>query len=167
VLIVSQNVFRSARRLMEAESLFMLTTQDPTSPENAELFPKRIGSTSPYTHHTHLIPHHPTSFSSDISNTVYRESLFYHMKNHLQQFVKSLEPSRDQPWKTCSGTGWRDSNGFPRTMVTTLHKLNSGGFTFLGFFSESEMLHLGGTPYKYFCERDFGALGVDVSSHDK
>jgi hypothetical protein len=46
----------------------MLTTQDPTPPENAKLFAKKIGSASPYTHRTHLISHHPISFSSDISN---------------------------------------------------------------------------------------------------
>jgi hypothetical protein len=107
---------------------------------------KKIGFASPYTHRTHQIPHHPTSFSSDILNIVCRESLFHHVKNYLQQFMKSLGPSRNQPWRTCFGAGWRDSNGFLRIMVTTIYKLNAGRFTFLGFLSESEMLHLVGTP---------------------
>jgi hypothetical protein len=72
------------------------------------------------------------------------------VKNCLQQFMKSSWLSRDQPWRTCFGTGSRDSNGFLRTMVTTIHKLNIGRFTFLGFLSESEMLHLGGTSYTWW-----------------
>jgi hypothetical protein len=36
---------------------------------------------SPYTHRPHLISHHPTSFSSDISNIVCGESLFHHVRN--------------------------------------------------------------------------------------
>jgi hypothetical protein len=56
----------------------MLTTRDSILPENAELFAKKIGSASPHTHLTHLISHHLTSFSSDISNIVCRESLFHH-----------------------------------------------------------------------------------------
>jgi hypothetical protein len=110
-------------------------------------FEKKIGSASPYTYRTHLISHHLASFSSDISNIVCRELLFHHVKNYLQQFMKSSGPSRDQPWRMCFGTGWRDSNGFLRTTVTTIHKLNSGWFNFLGFLSESEMLDFGGTPY--------------------
>jgi hypothetical protein len=63
--------------------------------------------------------------------------------------MESSGPFQDQPWRTCFGTEWRDSNGFLRTMVITIHKLNTGGFTFLAFLSESEMLHLGGTSYIY------------------
>jgi hypothetical protein len=128
------------RRLMGGDSLFMVTTQDLTPPENAELYAKTIGSASPYTHRTHQFSHHPTSLSSDISNITCRESPFHHVKNCLQQFMKSLGPSRGQPWKTCFGTGWRDANRFLRIMVTTMHKRNTGWFTFLGFVSESEML---------------------------
>jgi hypothetical protein len=54
----------------------MLTTQDATPPDNTELFAKKVGSASLYTHPTHLISYHPTSFSSDMSNIVRRESLF-------------------------------------------------------------------------------------------
>jgi hypothetical protein len=72
----------------------MLTTQDPTPPENAEFFAKRIGSASPHTHRTHLISHHPTSFSLDISTIVCGESFFHHVKNYLQQFMKSWRSSR-------------------------------------------------------------------------
>jgi hypothetical protein len=68
VLIFSQNFFRSARTLMGGDSLFMPTKQDSTPPENAELFAKKIGSASLYTHCTHLIGHHPIAFFSDISN---------------------------------------------------------------------------------------------------
>jgi hypothetical protein len=32
-------------------------------------------------------------------------------------------------------------------MATIVYKLNTGGFTFLGFLLESEMLHLGGRRY--------------------
>jgi hypothetical protein len=32
-------------------------------------------------------------------------------------------------------------------MMITIHKLKTGCFTFLGFLSESEMLHLSGIPY--------------------
>jgi hypothetical protein len=60
VLIFSQNFFRSARRLMGGDLLFMLTTQDLTPFENAELFAKKIGSALPYAHRPHLISHHPT-----------------------------------------------------------------------------------------------------------
>jgi hypothetical protein len=66
----------------------------------AQLFAKKTGSASPYTHRTHLISHHPTSFSSDILNIVCRESFFHHVKNYLQQFMKSSGPSRGQPEKT-------------------------------------------------------------------
>jgi hypothetical protein len=31
--------------------------------------------------------------------------------------------------------------------MTTIRKPNTGWLTFLGFFSENEMLHLGGTSY--------------------
>jgi hypothetical protein len=127
----------------------MLTTQDPIPPENVELCAKKIGSASSYAHRADLISHHPTSFSSDISNIVCRKSLFHHVKNYLQQFMKSSGPSRDQPWRKCFGTGWRDSNEFLRTLVITIHKLNPGWFPLPGFLSESEMLHLGGTPYIY------------------
>jgi hypothetical protein len=61
----------------------------PQPPENAELFAKKIGSASPYTHRTHLTSPHPTPFSSDISNILRRESLFHHVKNYLHQFMKS------------------------------------------------------------------------------
>jgi hypothetical protein len=61
VSIFSQNFFRFAWRLM-GDSLFILTTQDRTPPENAQLFAKKIGSTSLYTYHTDLISHHPTFF---------------------------------------------------------------------------------------------------------
>jgi hypothetical protein len=46
---------------MGGDSLFMLPTQDATRPENTELFAKKIGSASPYTHRTHLISYHLTS----------------------------------------------------------------------------------------------------------
>jgi hypothetical protein len=42
VLMFLQNFFRSARRLMGEDSLFMLTTQDPTPPENAELLQRKL-----------------------------------------------------------------------------------------------------------------------------
>jgi hypothetical protein len=76
---------------------------DNTRPHTARkcrAFAKRIGSALPYTHRIHLISHHPTSFSLAISNIVCRELLFYHVKNYLQQFVKSSGPSRDELWKT-------------------------------------------------------------------
>jgi hypothetical protein len=55
---------------MGKDSYFMLTTQDLTPPENVKLSSKKVGTASPDTHRTHLISHHPTSFSSDISNIV-------------------------------------------------------------------------------------------------
>jgi hypothetical protein len=127
----------------------MLTTQDPTPSENAELSARKIGSASPYTHRTHLNSYHPIFLSSDILNIVSMESVFHQVNNHLQQLMKLSGQSRDQPWKTCFGTGRRDSNVFLSTMVTIIHKLNTGRFTFLGFLLESEMLHLGGTPYTH------------------
>jgi hypothetical protein len=48
----------------------MLTAQDLTPPENTKLVTKKSGFASPYTHYIHLISHHPTSFSSDISKIV-------------------------------------------------------------------------------------------------
>jgi hypothetical protein len=65
---------------MGGDSLFMLITQDPTPPENAELSAKKIGSASPHTHGTHLVSHHPTSFSSNISNLICSESFFQYLK---------------------------------------------------------------------------------------
>jgi hypothetical protein len=53
---------------MGGDSLFMLTTQDRTPPENAKLFTKKIGSASPYTHRTHLIFHYPTSLFERIKH---------------------------------------------------------------------------------------------------
>jgi hypothetical protein len=76
VLIFSQNFFRSARMLMGRDSLFMMTAQDRTPPENTELFAKKIDAASQYAHRTHLISQHPTFFSSDISSIVCRESFF-------------------------------------------------------------------------------------------
>jgi hypothetical protein len=61
----------------------------PHTARKYRVFGKKIGCTSPYTNHTHLISHHRTSFSSKISNIVCRESLFHHVKNYLQQFMKS------------------------------------------------------------------------------
>jgi hypothetical protein len=49
MLIFAQNFFGSARRLMGGNSLFMLTMQDPTPPDNAERFAKKIGSALLYT----------------------------------------------------------------------------------------------------------------------
>jgi hypothetical protein len=86
----------------------------------------KIGSASPYTHRADLISCHPTFSYSYMSNIVCRESLFHHVESYLQQFVKSSGLSRDQSWSTCFGTGWRDSNGFLRTMVTAIYKLNTG-----------------------------------------
>jgi hypothetical protein len=125
VLILSQNFFRSACRLMRGDSLFTLTVQHPRPPENAELFAKKIGSASPHTHHTHPISHRPTSFYSDISDIVCMESFFHHVKNYLQEFMKSSGSSDDQPWKSCFGTEWRHSNEFLRIAVATIHKLNT------------------------------------------
>jgi hypothetical protein len=51
-------------------------------------FCEKIGFASPYTHRTHLISHHPSFFSSDISNIVCRESFFHNVKNYLQHFMK-------------------------------------------------------------------------------
>jgi hypothetical protein len=65
---------------MEEDSLFMLAIQDLTSSEIAELCAKKIDSASPYSYRTHLISHHPTSFSLDIPNIVCAESLFHHVK---------------------------------------------------------------------------------------
>jgi hypothetical protein len=66
---------------------------------------------------------------------------------------------------TCFRTGWRDSNGFFRTMVTTIHKLNTGGFNALGFLSDSEMLHLGGTPYTIVALPSFAPLSAVQCLH--
>jgi hypothetical protein len=71
---------------MGGDSFFMLTAP----PENAEPSATKIGSASPYTHRTHLISHHPISFSSDVSNIVCKESLFHHVNNYLQPFMQSL-----------------------------------------------------------------------------
>jgi hypothetical protein len=37
-----------------------------------------------------------------------------------------------------------------------MHKLNTGSFTFLGFLSESEILHLGGIPGSWNEEKENG-----------
>jgi hypothetical protein len=108
------------------DSLFMLTKQDLTPPENVELFAKTVGSASPYTHHIHMLSHRPTSFSSEISNIVCRESHFHHVKNDMQQLMKLSGPFRDKVWRTYFGTGRRESNWFLRIMVITIHNLKTG-----------------------------------------
>jgi hypothetical protein len=44
-------------------------------------------------------------------------------------------------------TGWRDWNACLRTMVTIIHKLPVGSFTFLQYLSGTELLNLSGIPY--------------------
>jgi hypothetical protein len=78
---------------------------------------------------------HPP-YSSDLAPSDF--FLFGHIKHCLQAIAfpsheellvaihETFGSSRDQPWKTCFGTGWRDSNGFLRIMVTAIHKLNTG-----------------------------------------
>jgi hypothetical protein len=97
MLIFSQNFFHFTGRLMGEDSLFMLTTQDRTMPEIAELLAKKICSASPCTQHTHLISGHLTSFSSDISNIACGESLFYHVRNYrvVQKSVRYPSISTD------------------------------------------------------------------------
>jgi hypothetical protein len=56
----------------------------PRTTRKRRAFAKKIGSASPDTHRAHLISQHSTSFSSDISDIVYKESIFHHVKNHLQ-----------------------------------------------------------------------------------
>jgi hypothetical protein len=75
---------------------------NPTPSERAKRFPRKICSASPSIHRTHLILHLPTSFSSDISNIIWTESLFHRVKHYLQQFMKSLGPPSNQPWKADS-----------------------------------------------------------------
>jgi hypothetical protein len=43
------------QRVDGRDSLFMLTTQDPTPLQNTERFTEKIRSASPYTHRTHPI----------------------------------------------------------------------------------------------------------------
>jgi hypothetical protein len=45
----------------------------PDTARKYQTFCKKIRSSSPYIHRTHLILHHPTSFSSDMSNVACRE----------------------------------------------------------------------------------------------
>jgi transposase len=64
--------------------------------------------------------------------------LFEHIKHSLQgitfpspeELLAAIQEivgtSRNQPWKMCFGAGWRDPNGFLRTMVTTTYRLNTG-----------------------------------------
>jgi hypothetical protein len=49
----------------------------PHTARKCRAFAKKIDSASPYIHRTHLISHHPASFSSDISNIVCRELPFH------------------------------------------------------------------------------------------
>jgi hypothetical protein len=49
-------------------------------------------------------------------------------------------------------------------MVITIHMRNTGWFAFLGFLSESEMLHLGGMHYSSNCERYDATLTDDISN---
>jgi hypothetical protein len=69
----------------------------PHTARKYRAFVKKIGSASPYAHHTQRISHNPTSFPSDTSKIVCRESLVHHVRNYLQQFMISSSPSRDQP----------------------------------------------------------------------
>jgi hypothetical protein len=88
---------------MGGDWLFMLTKQDPTPPENAELFVMKTGSASgtpPYSHY--LTPYNFFLFGH--IKIVGKESLSRHVKNYLQQFMKSSGPSCDRSWKTCFGT---------------------------------------------------------------
>jgi hypothetical protein len=113
------------RQLVDGRGLIIHADNTrPHTRENAELFANKIGLASTWTHCTQLISYHPISFSSDILNIVCRELLFQHVKNYLRQFIKSSEPSGDQPWRTRFGTGWRDS--FLRTLATIIHRQNTG-----------------------------------------
>jgi hypothetical protein len=62
----------------------LVTHADNAKPHTARkyrAFLKTISSALPHTHRTHLISHPPTSFSSDISYILCRESLFQFMKS--------------------------------------------------------------------------------------
>jgi hypothetical protein len=61
--------------------------------------------------------------------------------------VKWWPASSRRLWLPCLSTEWRDWNGRLRTIVTTIHKLSVGSFTFRQCLSETELLNLSGTPY--------------------
>jgi hypothetical protein len=73
-----------------------------------------------------LISHHPTFFSSDVSNISLEGMMFPSPEEWLAAIREIMAATRKRPYKTCLTTGWSDPNGYHRTMVTTIHKLNIG-----------------------------------------
>jgi hypothetical protein len=60
----------------------------------------------------------------DMLRTACMESSFNNGKNCSQEFGRYWMRSRSRLWSVSSSTGWRDSNGFLRTIVIIIHKLN-------------------------------------------
>jgi hypothetical protein len=75
--------------------------------------------------------------------------VFHHTGNYSTQLVKWWPASSRRLWLPCLSTGWRDRNGCLRTIVSTIHKLPVGSFTFLQFLSGTELLNLSGTAYAW------------------
>jgi hypothetical protein len=86
----------------------------PTQLNSAELFVSKTSCGSPHTLSGRLVSHHPTSFSSDMSNIVCRELLFYHKKSYMQQLDGVPEH-----WM-------KRLNEFLKIIATTIHMRNIG-----------------------------------------
>lgn len=68
----------------------------------------------------------------------------------------------------CLTTEWRDWNRSLNITVIISHNRDIGEFTFREFASESEMLHLNGTPHIFLNERrtirfEFSIVVIDES----
>jgi hypothetical protein len=110
---------------MGEDSLFMQTTPDPAQFESIELLQRK---------QTALTVHPPYSLDLALSDFF----PFGHVKYCLEGMVfpspdellaaihEIVSVTPKKPRRACSTTGRRDSNGFLRTMITTIHTLEIG-----------------------------------------
>jgi hypothetical protein len=134
---------------MGEDSFLMQTMADPHSLK-----------VSSFLHRNRLWPAVHPPYSPDLGPSDF--FLFGHVKHSLKGMVFPLHEqfpatiheiviaTRKRPYMTCLSTGWRDLNGFLRTMVTPIHTPNIGQLGFLCFLSAAEMLHLVEHPI-YHC----------------
>jgi hypothetical protein len=134
-------------RVIALVNLFMQTMQGPTLLKNVEPFAQKMSRGSFHIRPLHRISRRRISSSSDMSRIACRESPFNHVMNYSPELWQYWVRSRSRLCSGFSSTEWRDSNGFLRTTVITIHKLNIRWFSFPHLPSGTETLHLRGTPY--------------------
>jgi hypothetical protein len=96
----------------------------PSTANNDELFVRKMGGDSLHIRPPHLISHPRISSSWAIARTTCGESTFNQRENYSRELGRDWVRSRSRVCSASPSTGWRDSNGFLRIMVVTIHKLN-------------------------------------------